>query len=269
MEKENNTVNDIAALALAGSQFVKTDIPFVIVPRGHEVVSLKNQMEKEGQIKQRVSVKTASSLIAYFVRFKDARSVIFADKDNVRFRGVLDYHGDHASPDECSHVVSYDCPLSDDWKAINGNDKQKFDQVDFAEFLEQNINLIAPVSDNYAGPSGAELLSMVLAFQETRESAFKSVQRLSDGTCQFSFSNEKSGSGNTQLPEKISLAVSPFHNGTAYQIDARIRYRLREGRLALWYELIEPKKIIEHAFNEILVDLEAQLPDVPVFEGAI
>ncbi|MDU3787885.1 MAG: DUF2303 family protein [Serratia marcescens] len=52
-------------------------------------------------------------------------------------------------------------------------------------------------------------------------------------------------------------------------MDARIRYRLREGKLILWYELIDPKKIIEHAYNEIMVDLQNQLPDVPVFEGRI
>ncbi|WP_080653250.1 DUF2303 family protein [Serratia plymuthica] len=64
----------------------------------------------------------------------------------------------------------------------------------------------------------------------------------------------------------------PFHHSITvrpYQIDARIRYRLREGKLALWYELIDPKKIIEHAYNEILVDLQNQLPDVPLFEGRI
>ncbi|WP_253704672.1 YfdQ family protein [Citrobacter amalonaticus] len=43
---------------------------------------------------------------------------------------------------------------------------------------------------------------MVLAFQETRKSEFKSVKRLQDGTCQFQFSDEKSGSGNTKMPEK-------------------------------------------------------------------
>ncbi|EPB7317367.1 DUF2303 family protein, partial [Salmonella enterica subsp. enterica] len=113
----------------------------------------------------------------------------------------------------------------------------------FAEFLENNMQNVAPVSDSYQGPSGTELLEMVLAFQETRKSEFKSVKRLSDGTCQFQFSNEKSGSGNTKMPEKISLAISPFHNGSPYQVDARIRYRLRDGQLVVWYGLIEPKKV--------------------------
>ena len=111
---------------------------------------------------------------------------------------------------------------------------------------------------------------MVLAFQETRKSEFKSVKRLSDGTCQFWFSDEKSGSGNTKMPEKISLAISPFHNGSPYQVDARIRYRLRDGQLVLWYELIEPKKVVEHAFQEIVTDMESQLgEDLPIYEGSV
>ncbi len=97
------------------------------------------------------------------------------------------------------------------------------DQVTFAEFIEQYINCIAPASDSNL-TSGNSLLEMVLAFQETRTSEFKAVTRLNDGTYQMAFSNEKTGSGNTQLPEKIALAISPFHNGTPYQIDARIRY---------------------------------------------
>lgn len=263
----NESVKHIADLAV-GNSLVKTDIPYALVPRGYEVASLEKYMVDKEQIKQSVMVTSASSLIAYLVRFKDNRSVIFADTDNTRFRGVLDYHLDSKSPFKNTHIITYDCPHSEEWKAFTGSDKHKMDQVEFAEFIEQNIKSIAPVSDSNK-TSGNDLLAMVLAFQETRTSEFKSVNRLNDGTYQMAFSNEKSGSGNTQLPEKISLAISPFHNGTPYQIDARFRYRLREGRLTLWYELIEPQKIIEHAYNEILVDLQSQLPDVPVFEGRI
>lgn len=264
---EGTNVTNIADLAVASS-LIKTDIPYAVIPDGYQLASLeKFQVEKE-QVVQAVSVSSPSSLIAYVVRFKDERSVIFADTENTRFRGVLDYHLNGKSPFKNTHVVTYDCPHSEEWKVFNKFDKEKMDQVAFAEFIEQNIKSIAPASETNK-TSGTALLEMVLAFQETRVAEFKSVTRLNDGTYQMAFSNEKTGSGNTQLPEKISLAISPFHNGTAYQIDARFRYRLREGRLALWYELIEPKKIIEHAYNEILVDLQNQLPDIPVFEGRI
>jgi uncharacterized protein YfdQ (DUF2303 family) len=263
----NETVKHIAELAVASS-LIKTDIPYAIVPRGYEVESLNEFIVDKEQVEQHVTVISPSSLIGYVVRFKDERSVIFADTENTRFRAVLDYHLNGKTPFKNTHIVTYDCPLSDEWKAFSRFNTEKMDQVSFAEFIEQYINCIAPTSDSNQ-TSGTELLEMVLAFQETRTSEFKAVTRLSDGTYQMAFSNEKTGSGNTKLPEKISLAISPFHNGSPYQIDARIRYRLREGKLALWYELIDPKKIIEHAYNEILVDLQNQLPDVPLFEGRI
>ncbi|OKP27578.1 DUF2303 family protein [Serratia fonticola] len=267
MDITNESVKHIADLAV-GNSLVKTDIPYALVPRGYELASLEKYMIDKEQIKQSVMVTSASSLIAYLVRFKDNRSVIFADTENTRFRGVLDYHLDSKSPFKNTHIVTYDCPLSEEWKAFTGSDKQGMNQVEFAEFIEQNIKSIAPISDENP-TSGGELLEMVLAFQETRQSEFKSVTRLNDGTFQIAHSNEKTGAGNTKLPEKICLALSPFHNGPAYEVKARIRYRLREGKLTLWYELIEPRKVIEDAYDAILVDLQNQLPDVPVFEGRI
>ena len=183
---------------------------------------------------------------------------------------MLDFHQNADSPHWGMHKAVYDCPFSDEWMDWSAADGKKMNQIDFAEFLENNIQNVAPVGDNYSGPSGTELLEMVLAFQETRKVEFKSVKRLQDGTCQFQYSDDKSGSGNTKIPEKISLAIAPFHNGAPYQIDARIRYRLRDGQLVLWYELIEPKKIIEHAFQEIVADMENQLGDeLPIYEGSI
>jgi hypothetical protein len=75
------------------------------------------------------------------------------------------------------HKAVYDCPFSDEWKAWSGADGNKMNQIDFAEFLENNIQNVAPISDNYKGPSGTDLLEMVLAFQETRKVEFKSVKR--------------------------------------------------------------------------------------------
>ena len=168
--------------------------------------------------------------------------MVFADKTKTRIVAVLDFHQNADNPSWAAHKAVYDCPFSDDWKSWSANDGTKMDQINFAEFLENNI----------------------------RKSEFKSVKRLSDGTCQFQFSDEKSGSGNTQMPEKISLAISPFHNGSPYQVDARIRYRLRDGQLILWYELIEPKKVVEHAFQEIVTDMENQLgEDLPIYEGSV
>ena len=261
-------MREIQELAIA-AHTPQTDIPVAVVPNSHEVKSLERFQLQPSLIRQSVNLISASSLIAYIKKFADQRTAIFADKSVTRIEAVLDYHAEAASPEWAYHRAIYDCPYSDEWKEWAARDKKAMDQTDFAEFLENHIKDIAPVSEGNKGPSGTALLEMVLAFQETRKAEFKSVRRLQDGTFQLSYSDEKSGSGNTSLPEKISLAIAPFHNGAPYQVEARIRYRLRDGSLALWYELIEPKKIVEHAFTEIVVDLENQLESVPVYEGSL
>ncbi|WP_240431465.1 YfdQ family protein [Pectobacterium parmentieri] len=246
-----------------------TQIPSIVVPRDHEVVSLERNQLQPSLINQKVNMVAVHSLIAYVSRFSDLRSVIFADNTKTRVVAVLDYHASPESPQWGNHKAVYDCPYSKEWNEWVAGNKSAKGQADFAEFIENHIGDIAPVSDTYVGPAGSSLLEMVLEFQETRQSQFKSVRRLQDGTFQMSYSDEKNGGGNTILPEKISLAIAPFHNGSPYQVDARIRYRLRDGQLVLWYELIEPEKIVEHAFTQIITDLQNALPNVPVYEGSI
>ncbi len=265
---DTNSVREIANLAVTAAQ-PATPIPVTVVPERHEVTSLEEYQLQPSLIRQRVNMVAVTSLIAYVSRFADNRSAIFADNTKTSIVAVLDYHQSPTSPQWANHRAVYDCPFSKEWKEWIEGDKKAKNQADFGEFIENHISDIAPVSDDYAGPAGAQLLEMVLAFQETRKSEFKSVRRLHDGTFQVSYSDEKNGSGNTLLPEKISLAISPFHNGSPYQVNARIRYRLRDGQLVLWYELIDAEKIVEHAFTQIIVDLQNALPDVPVYEGSI
>lgn len=266
---EGSAVQEIRDLTAAILK-TTTDIPSVVIPEGFTVSSLEKLQLSPSRIRQITNLISPGSLIAYINRFRNERSVVFADKTKTRIVAVLDFHQDADYANWCEHKAIYDCPFSDDWKAWSANDGEKMDQIRFAEFLENNIKNVAPVSDNYSGPSGTELLEMVLAFQETRKVEFKSVKRLSDGTCQFQYNDDKTGGGNTKIPEKISLAISPFHNGTPYQVDARIRYRLKDGQLVLWYELIEPKAVVEHAFQEIVTDMENQLgDDLPIYEGSI
>ena len=48
-----------------------------------------------------------------------------------------------------------------------------------------------------------------------------------------------------QLFERFSIGIPVFWNGDAYRLDARLRYRVREGVLKFWYELIRPEKCLK------------------------
>jgi uncharacterized protein YfdQ (DUF2303 family) len=40
-------------------------------------------------------------------------------------------------------------------------------------------------------------------------------------------------------------------NGPAYRIDVRLRWRLQEGKVVFWYEIVRPHRYIEDALKEI------------------
>ncbi|KGA40740.1 hypothetical protein KU75_16095 [Pectobacterium odoriferum] len=265
---DGSAVSEIRNLAIA-AHTPNTYIPTAVVPDSHSVESLEDYQLTPSLIRQNVNLISISSLIAYVKKYEDPRTAIFADNTKTKVVAVLDYHKAPDLPEWGKHKALYNCPFSKEWLAWATFDGKARSQVDFGEFIENHIGDIAAVSDTYVGPSGVELLEMVLEFQETRTSEFKSVKRLHDGTTQFAYSDEKSGAGNTKLPEKISLAIAPFHNGNTYQVDARFRYRIKEGQLILWYELIDPEKIVEHAFSEIVTELQTAFENVPIYEGSI
>lgn len=161
---EGSAVHDIRDL-VAATLKTNTDIPSVVVPDGFDIKSLESLQSAPSRIRQNTNLISPGSLIAYIQRFRDTRSVVFADKTKTRIVAVLDFHQDADNPHWGMHKAVYDCPFSDEWKAWSAADGNKMNQIDFAEFLENNIQNVAPVGDNYSGPSGTELLEMVLAFQ--------------------------------------------------------------------------------------------------------
>lgn len=237
-----------------------------IVPEGFRVTDLEKFAEFPNRTKASPTLNTAGSLVAYINRFAAGAAVIYADLESRILTAVLD-HFEDGVPSWCDHTASYRCPLSKEWQAWMDKDRSPMSQVEFAEFLEEHYKDIAPVSDGYKGPSGGDLLTLATNFQVTREAKFQSVKRLHDGTFQFAYSEENTGTGNTTLPETIKLGIAPFHGGEHYAIDVRIRYRLREGALKLWFEMIDPERVLEDAFKGVLDQVSSDLPESQVFEG--
>lgn len=85
---------------------------------------------------------------------------------------------------------------------------------------------------------------------------FSSAIRLSNGEQQFTYAETIDGSsakGTIKVPEEFTLGIPVFLGGVLYEVRARLRYRIHEGQLQLWYELYRPEHIEQDAFNEICV----------------
>ena len=257
--------NDLAEIASTQIVHEIQDQPMVVVPQGYEVRDLENFLDAPRRVRASPRLNSADSFIDYVLNNKDDATAIFADEDSAVVRAVMDYHqaGEDSCylPGWCAHQAHYACKISREWTSwlrLNGELQL---QENFAEMLETRAQEII-------SPAGAELLETALKFQVIRKATFGSAMRLNTGEFQFQF-NEENQKGTVELPEEITIAVAPFHNGDKYEVKARLRYRLREGILKLAYHLVDPEKVTEHAFEKIVTEIGEKLPDVPLYQGRL
>lgn len=131
------------------------------------------------------------------------------------------------------------------WKAIDG---KMMPQVQFAEFIEDNLGDIA-------APAGAELLEIAQYLSATRSVDFKSAVRLSSGQIQFQnieSIDAKVGAGQTAVPETITLGIAPVFGLPPFKIDVRFRYRIVDGKLQLGVKLQRVEDIMAAVVNDMV-----------------
>ncbi|MEI4896215.1 DUF2303 family protein, partial [Klebsiella pneumoniae] len=80
---EGSAVHDIRDL-VAATLKTNTDFPSVVVPDGFDIKSLESLQIAPSRIRQTTNLISPGSLIAYIQRFRDARSVVFADKTQTK-----------------------------------------------------------------------------------------------------------------------------------------------------------------------------------------
>lgn len=245
----------------------KTDVvhakPFVILTdgQGNEVVQyVDGQFVLPTFRKGVVHLDDAASFIAYVNRHGDPNSAIYAKMDPAKFVAVLDEHAPTAAslpepkPQWRQFRAEFTPTLSKEWLTwIGRNTREKAfkSTEELAHFIEDNVLDVVE-------PSGAEMMEMALNFKVKQDVRYSNVQRLSDGHIDLQYANVVEGQATTsagviRMPETFKLRVPVFAGvkSDTYDIDARFRYRLAQGGVVLWYELVRPHKVLEAAFENL------------------
>lgn len=208
----------------------------------------------------KIDLTTSESFIDYINRhsIQNATSVYCDaqyDSGQVKFLAVINDHQaaqpDRELPEWRDHLASFSPKGSVEWSRWHGTNKQSMSQIEFALFIEENLRDIASVDGM---PTGQQLLEMALSFEANQDMRFKSAARLQNGGIQMSFVQDDDSQtlAKMQMFDKISIGIPVFWSGDAYRIDARLRYRVRDGKLFFWYELIRPDKVIEDATKTLI-----------------
>lgn len=231
---------------------------FAVVPKEYKIEDLERYLPRPLRISESVHLHDADSLIAYVNAFKQAgASRIFFNTVGEEFVCVLDYH-EVETPARCEHTATFKPRRSVEFETWMGANRKQMTQIDFARFLEENM-------PDVVEPDSAVLLQVALTFEAKKSVEFSSGVRLNNGQIQFQYDEVVRGAaqkGTIEIPEQFVLGIAIHVNGPAYRIPVRLRWRLQEGKVIFWYEVVRPHRFIEDALKEMRVRISAETTTV-------
>ncbi|GAB5535271.1 MAG: DUF2303 family protein [Rubricoccaceae bacterium] len=245
----------------------------LLVPKGFEAVDLRDLLDLPADYikssKTVVSVEAFRRLITRFGLHAENGSdpgspvATFADKDNAKYVAHLDYHTGEG-PGRCAHTVHLTVAKTPQWLTWNRANKQKMNQVEFAEFIENNI-------EDIREPSGASVLTAVTHLNATRNQTIRSQVSLENGNHIFKTTDETKGDSTIAFPSEMTLGLAVFTGDadqvTHYGIRTRVRFSNKDGEgLLMWYEMVGIEQVLEKAANEIMSQVEAIVGAENVYE---
>jgi uncharacterized protein YfdQ (DUF2303 family) len=239
---------------------------FAFVPEGYRVQSLKEYRTDPERVCQHVTLLTAEDFLAYWKRFKSDSSVVFGDERTATYKAIVDFHAADGTPKWCSHMATYACPKSKEWEVWNAANGKHMSQEAFALFIEDNYPDIVK-------PSHAEMIQVSTNLSAKKSVNFSQATRLDNGQSQLVYQEEVKGSvetkgGSMKVPDGFTLKLPVFLGGAVYQVEARLRYRINDGKLAIWYDLHRPHKVVEAATQAVTASIRKGIGEDPMYLGA-
>lgn len=156
-----------------------------------------------------------------------------------------------------AHTIQLQLKPSPEWAAWSMCNGKRMEQIEFAEFIEDQLSTIAE-------PDGTQLLEIVQSIQATNNVQYESTEWLDNGQRAFVYREDieaKAGrQGRLTVPSTFTLGLRPFLGSDPFRITARLRYSITGGRLLMGFRLVEPERALETAFGEIIQAVDASLP---------
>ncbi len=248
---------DALAAGAALSEVRRVDgAPFVVVPPGYDVTDLSNHLPAPLRKRGKAVLRDPGSFIAYAKRHWGPSASLYFQNDPPSFTALFNDHHGQGQADWRDFLAVYPAPLSREWQTWMGSTGKRMGQEDFAFFIETNL-------PDLLEPTAADFLEIAQSIQATKKVNFASGIRVTNGQNQLVYEEtieSKAGEkGQLTIPEQFVLAIPVFDGDAPYRVTAKLRYRIDGGRLALWYDLERPHKVLEDAVSMLRGQIEKQL----------
>jgi uncharacterized protein YfdQ (DUF2303 family) len=246
----------------------------VALPTGVTAESLERFLPFPQRERGSVTFQKLGSLLDYAERHHEqGATAIFADADGHHVCAVLNWHAPATDVSSTAgwgdHSLIYSMKFTreyQDWTGIAG---RSLTQTQFAEFLEEHL-------DNIQKPEPAALLEAVSRLSGKRNISFESSKRLDNGDVSIEW-KEDTQTSNGAFPSRFMIQI-PIYRGaekaTTFEINALLRYRINDGKLAFEVKLLHVDAIRDLAFDQVLSEINRTVAswedkETPVYIGSI
>lgn len=274
---EKTEAATIAELAKSPSLINVNGIPFLSEPDSDGAwkhTSLESTLPQPTRKKGTVTLHDDASFIDYCKRHGSLAggAAIYLNADyaanHIEAVAILNDNGEAENQTGWRDFkASFQPRKTSQWDEWIKNNKKQMNQQDFANFFETNLGDFAAAEKM---PTGGQVLEFVSCLQETRTVKYGSAVNLQNGMVKLEFveDNEKAQKGNIELFKEFALGLQPFFGGTAYQVNAFLRYRIERnsGQITFWYELKKPEKALEMACSDMIESIKSKT-GLPLFFG--
>lgn len=256
---ENDAVIEAAIAQVEPDPLADGEIYGYKLPDRVEVVDLDTEVYVRRRERPRrktgtVVVHDVAAFTEYYKKHSDTDTEVYTELDAGTVLAVLNAHqGNADAPRWEDHRLLLQLTPTLPWKRWTDQDRQMLLQIQFADFIEENLVDIA----NEPVPAAA-MLQVATTFQTNTKGAYTSRINPSSGARTLLFDEETtatSGGNGKQtigVPEKFAVLLAPFDDVDLYKMEARLRYRIENGHLKLGFLLDRPQDSFRAAVKQIV-----------------
>lgn len=286
-------LGDVQIKQLIDPQDSGNIVDVALVPEGYRLQSLFPLLNENLDVPRRrkgvATVTDLESLINLTCRGADQHSALFANREptNPSLTAILNYNQPTvADPDNRGrygdHRIGYSFPVSNEWKKWIAQNGKPMDQGAFAAFVEGAAFDIIEAPENKKSPVYDVARKLAGVFATTGEMQILSrgmtinvnenvqeIVSLGTGEMQVNYSQTHTNDRGKPLkiPSLFLIGIPVFDRGTIYQIAARLRYRKNDNRIMWFYQLFQPEKSFDDAFDEACNKAKVETK-LPLFYGS-
>lgn len=247
------------------------DKEYIALPEGWKLEDCEKMLPFPRRKKAIVSVTDEKSFVSYAKHHGSLAScTIWCDANyqqgKVGYTAIINDHGECTDQQQWrDHLARFTPDLSVEWKRWNNNHKKVMGQFEFASFIEENLADIAS-AEGY--PTGTAMLQMATLLEITQDSSIKSAIRLQSGGVRVAYIEDDNAetAKSMEVFNRFAIGLPVFLGGAAYQVEARLKYRLHSGKLTFWFELNRPDRQLEDAAKTLTDSIQAAT-GFPMFHG--